>query len=532
MAQRALSASAVAHVLAIEQNRFTETAALHRMPQQQKSQPRGEPISSTAENGLPKIAAITAVVIAVVVGAVLRFWASFDAFWLDEIWSWIMVAQLTSPAQVFTRVHVDNNHHLNSLIIYLLGQNAPLYAYRLPAVLAGIGTVVLCGFVARRWNRPAAVAAILITAFSFLLVEYSSEARGYAYLLFFMMASFAVLQESFDRPRAHWDVLFACCAILGFLSHLTYLFAYASFIAWSAWRHIAADGWLSRRHVRPFIFQVVVPCAFMLFLYFVDLRHVVMGGGDRNSMLFVVAQAISVALGGPMEGTLPIFVALAVVVVAIVALVLIYRTGSDLWVLMAVGIFLAPLAILLVARPQWPYPRYFLVCMLLLQLLISWLLGWVYQRPYGKVAYLLILAAILAGNAILTTKFLKYGRGGYAAAVGYMIEHTASDRILVGSDHDFRNKAVLGFYFARAGDQERSGYYDYGHWPPEGPEWVVLHNASQSYVPAESLKDEAGNTYGFVRVFRYAGLSGFNWALYHNTNRPMKTPLDAGPPSP
>jgi hypothetical protein len=502
------------------------------MPKPQKTQPRGQTSSSTADSGQSKFAAITAVVIAIVFGAVLRLWASLDAFWLDEIWSWIKVAQLSSPAQILTRVHGDNNHHFNSLIIYLFGRNAPLYMYRLPAVLAGIGTVVLCGLVARRWNRPAAVAATMIAAFSFVLIEYSSEARGYAYLLFFTMASFAVLQASFERPRPLWDALFACCAILGFLSHLTYMFAYAAFIAWSAWHHIASDGWLSRRHFRPFLFQVLVPCASVLFLYLVDVRHIVMGGGDKNSMPFVIAQAISVAFGGPFEGGLPVFITLAVVPVAIVALVLIYRTGSDLWVPMTVGIFVAPLAILLVARPPWPYPRYFLVCMLLLQLLISWLLGWLYQRTYGKAMYLLLLAAILIGNTIQTTRFLKYGRGGYEEAVRYMVEHTADHRILIGSDHDFRNKTLLGFYFARAGDEERAGYYDYGTWPPEGPEWVVLHNASQSYVPAESFNDEAGNTYELVCVFRYAGLSGFNWALYHNTNRPTKVPLDVGSPSP
>src|SRR5262245_29653707 len=212
------------------------------MPESKKIQQRGEAASSTPDSGLPKNAAITAVVIAIVLGAVLRWWASFDAFWLDEIWSWIKVAQLSSPSEIVTRVHEDNNHHLNSLIIYLFGRNAPLHVYRLPAVLAGIGTIVLCGLVARRWNRPAAVAATIIPAFSFLLVEYSSEARGYAYLMFFTAASFAVLQASFDRPRALWDVLFACCAILGFLSHLTYLFAYAAFVAWLAWHHIAADG--------------------------------------------------------------------------------------------------------------------------------------------------------------------------------------------------------------------------------------------------------------------------------------------------
>jgi hypothetical protein len=495
-----------------------------------KSRPKLDPHPpETAADGksvqLPFIIGAVVVAIAIILAFVLRLWASLDNFWLDEIWSWMMARQLKSPLEVLTRLHHDNNHHLNTLVLYAFGPDAPLYLYRLPAVLAGTGAVLLCGWVAHRWSRPAAVAATLLTGCSFLLIQYSSEARGYAYLLFFTMASFAVIQESFERPRVTWDVLFACCAIFGFLSHLTYLSAYVALVGWSMWRRIHRDGWLSRRHIAPLIIQLLVPSIFMLVLYLVDLRFIAVGGGEKNSIWMVIAQATSAAFGGPIEGLATVWISVAIGLVALVALFLLYRTGTDLWVPMAVGIFIVPALILLVARPQAPYPRYFLVSMLFLQLLISWLLGWIYQRPYGKAAYVLVIALIISGNAVLTARLLTNGRGGYEAAVRYMLDQTFSERVFVASDHDFRNKTVLAFYFARVGDGGRASYYDFGKWPPEGPEWIVFHAFTQEYSPDKSINDDQGHTYELARVFPYAGLSGFHWALYHNTNRPTNAPL-------
>jgi hypothetical protein len=134
------------------------------------------------------------------------------------------------------------------------------------------------------------------------------------------------------------------------------------------------------------------------------------------------------------------------------------------------------------------------------------------------------MAAILGGNALLTARLLTYGRGGYQAAVRYLLEQSSGERILVGSDHDFRNKTVLAFYLMRAGDRDRVVYVEYGQWPPEGPEWIVFHHVGQSFTPARSAKDDRGNTYELTRVFPFAGLSGFHWALYHNTNRPVNSP--------
>lgn len=503
---------------------------LKTRPDRNRSKPKE--LKAIQPGRLPMIAGIAAIAVAITLAAVLRFWASLDDFWLDEIWSWFMAMQLKSPLDVILRVHHDNNHHLNTFVLYALGNNAPLYLYRLPAVVAGIGTVLLCGLVARHWSRVAAATATLITGCSFLLIQFSSEARGYAYVLFFAMASFAVIQESLERPRIIWDVLFACFAVLGFLSHLTYAFAYIALVVWSLWRRISVYGWQSRQHISPLVFEVLIPAAFVVFWYLVDLRFVQVGGGDENPVWKVLAQAISAAFGGPLEGQATVWIAIAVAATAIAALFLLYRSGSDLWIPLSIGIFAIPAVILLVVRPQSPYPRYFLVSMLFLQLLISWFLGWIYQRPYGKVAYLLILAAILGGNAFLTVRLLKYGRGDYQAAVHYMLEQTSGQQVLVASDHDFRNKMMLAFYFSRAGAADRANYFDFGQWPPEGPEWVVFHNFAQEFTPYKSIKDGRGNTYELARVFPYAGLSGFNWVLYHNTSRPTNPPPAPGSQGP
>src|SRR5262245_18978407 len=75
-------------------------------------------------------ASIAVVALAIVVAAVLRIWTSLDNFWLDEVWSWMMAQQAKAPLDVFTLLHHDNNHYLNTLVIYQLGNNASFFVYR------------------------------------------------------------------------------------------------------------------------------------------------------------------------------------------------------------------------------------------------------------------------------------------------------------------------------------------------------------------------------------------------------------------
>jgi len=65
-----------------------------------------------------------ALVLPVAVGMYLRLKGVFTAFWLDEIWSLKLVRDLGSPLEVVTGLHIDNNHILNSLYMYMIGDTA------------------------------------------------------------------------------------------------------------------------------------------------------------------------------------------------------------------------------------------------------------------------------------------------------------------------------------------------------------------------------------------------------------------------
>lgn len=480
--------------------------------------PNADPPPPPATSRLRTIVRLGIFAVAITFAAVVRFIASLDNLWLDEIWSWMISVQLTSPVEIITRVHHDNNHYLNTFVMYAAGRDAAMDLYRLPAVFAGIGTVVLAGVVAKRWSDAAAVTATLITSCSFLLIQYSSEARGYAYLLFFTIASFAVLQRSLDeksfRRRLVLELLFTSFTVMGFLSHATYAVAYFAFVSWSAWHNVSSDGWLSRRHITPLLCEVLLPACFLFILYLVDWRYLQVGGGDEGSTWHVFMQATSAALGGPIAGTAIVPVAAVVLIFAVNALYQLYIARSHLWVPMAVSIFLIPSIIIFVMQPQWPYPRYFLVSMLFLQLLSSWYLGRLFDHPRGKVAYVLILVAVLGGNTYLTSKLLKYGRGGYEAAVNHLLEHSSQPEVIVAGDHDFRIHMVLQYYFLRTGVADRLVYVETGHYPPEGPEWFVTHDFSQDFSPPEFIRIKPAHEFQLEKTFPYAGLSGFHWALY------------------
>src|SRR6478609_9391909 len=69
-----------------------------------------------------------------VVGTVVRVLAAQNDLWFDEVWSLQLVRERGhSLADVFTNIKHSNNHHLCSLWMWLVGQNASALVYRLPS---------------------------------------------------------------------------------------------------------------------------------------------------------------------------------------------------------------------------------------------------------------------------------------------------------------------------------------------------------------------------------------------------------------
>jgi hypothetical protein len=454
----------------------------------------------------------------VAAAAAVRVVPAWGDFWLDEIWTYFSVRNLDSAAGVFTRIHHSNNNHLNSLLFYWIGDRPDWFVYRIPSLVAGVGSVALAAALAGRRGRLEAVFAALLTGSCFALIHFASEARGYSLAVFFALAATLFLERDLARPRWASAASFAACAILGILSHLVFLFYYAGAVAQSAWRLMRTSG--HRRVAALHLAQLhALPTAAFLWLYAVDLRYLQVGGGNPTDFSALFARTVGYTLGLPALPDLALPYLVLAGAIGLAGLRLSWREGDDEWILMSIAILVAPLAVLGILRPEVVAVRYFLIGIALLLLLASRALAALFRAGgWRRALCLLALALFLIGNAAHTVPFLQHGRGGYLAALQFMARHTDGPRIQVGSDHDFRNEQVVRFYKRRLPEGKLLVYHRRESWPRGGPAWLIVHSGKRPEDPAQRIHDAEGNRYLLAAEFDHAAISGFYWALYRNAS--------------
>jgi hypothetical protein len=245
----------------------------------------------------------------------------------------------------------------------------------------------------------------------------------------------------------------------------------------------------------------------------------VISGGPVFSAIAVVIRASALALGTPETGPAALAAAAVVLVITAASLVILDRKRSGEMVLFAVAIALSPALLLLTTPPQLLYVRYFLLGALFFVLLLSYLAGHVYRwGAVGRIIYITMMLGYVLGNSFYTADLLRYGRGQYVDAMKHMVENTPDDVVAVGSDHDFRNRAILDFYAARMASTKRIVYYEKDTWPPSGLDWMVLHNWASPVAPSTTVTDSFGHIYSLDRIYPYARLSGWHWFLYRRVH--------------
>jgi hypothetical protein len=452
------------------------------------------------------------------IAVLIRLRAAMNDLWMDEIWSLELVRELHSAIGVFTQTHHDNNHYLNSLFIYFLGQRGNWPGYRVPAECFGIGTVVLAWFIGARQDRWTGFFSMLLVSFSYVLILYSSEARGYAPLIFFCFSCFLILQLFLEKPRWQLASLFSLSAILGLTSHLTFLIFLAASLVWF-WVRLFRLGFPVPRIIRWAVACYGAPFVYLVTLYFIDIRYLQIGGGTPISVFEGYRATLAWALGGPNVPWMQRVTELISLAGLLAGLVILVRNRSDEWVFFLGAIVIIPLAMPLVEHGTLHYVRYFIVALGFLLLLFGRVLAWLFQSGRaGKIACVLLCSMFVVLNAWNVGSLLKYGRGHIAEAIDFMA-HNAKDQTTVsfGGEQDFRIQFVLGFYWREMMGGKPASYYDHEHWPPEGPEWVIFHGESfrEPIPPGKTFSDKFGNWFELVRTFPTAPLSGVHWFIYH-----------------
>jgi len=183
--------------------------------------------------------AIVVVVLAVVVGIVLRF-VQRSELWLDESLS-VNIASL--PLGDITEALRHDGHP--PLYYWLLHGWMELFGGSNVAVraLSGIFSVAalpLAWIAGRRiGGRPVAVAALVLLAVSPFAVHYGSETRPYSLVMLLVLAGWLLLDDALRRPT--WPRLVGLAVVSGVLLLTHYwsmwlLAAVGLCLLWRAWR--------------------------------------------------------------------------------------------------------------------------------------------------------------------------------------------------------------------------------------------------------------------------------------------------------
>jgi len=447
---------------------------------------------------------------------ILRVLAAFGDFYVDEIWSFYFARQMNSVLDAFALNH-DNNHILNTLYLYIVGgkpfflaEKPAFIPHRLLSIITGIVSVWLIWKIAAKRGRAEAFTAILLAGLSYPLILYSSEARGYAPLIMFALASFLLAEKYHSGNRSAVVPFFWFTAVLAFLSHSSFIFIYLGLFIWSAFEvrgRGVAEG------AKKFAFLHLVPVVFLAVYYFLFLKSMVYGGGEIVEPLKVVISAASMAVGLPSEGACGYISLAAVLVLAAGGFACLRRTAPLQPVFFLSAIFIVPALIASTLKPEFIYFRYFLACFPFFYLLAAYSLAGIYRRPgWGKPVFFAAIIVFSVFNLKATLDLIRYGRGSYSEAVAYMVNESPGPEVIVGSDHDFRNELVLGFYSGFF-KEKRIIYLDKESRQDTTPDWLLAHSVEAAKRPDQYLF-EGGHRFTLKQSYGFAGVSGWSWFVY------------------
>jgi len=449
-------------------------------------------------------------VLCLLTAAAVRLAGMNCQLWLDEIWS-IRLAQTAGSPLGILLLHHDNNHWLNTFADYLLGPGRPWWAYHVLPEVTGIGAVLLGWLIARRRGEWQGFAALVLLGGSEFLIEYSSDARGYAPLGFFALLCVWLLDQHLARPRRWTVALMSASAALAILSHLTSIAILAGLIAASAL------SLFRRRRSWPAAISHTalwwaVPVATLTILYVIDIRFMIRGGGPPTPA-DLPGQTAAMLLGFPLDSrAAPIF-GIAAFLLCAIQIGRLYCAADPEWPVFLSAALFVPVVLFCLPRTIYLHPRYIYVAAPFILILCGMELGrWLASGGWRAGLSSVVLLAFVGVNAGPISTFLFLGRGDYVGAVNFILDQTVTQDVVVGADrHPTSTLMVLEYYTQyHVHTPHRIETFNNLVGGDQWPQWLVTEeNVGQA------LQSSTGAV--FVRRATFpdgAVTSGIPWIIY------------------
>ncbi len=230
----------------------------------------------------------------------LRLPGLWTNFWLDEIWALQLAEHTETFAGVFTRLSMDTNHWLYTLIMKMYDPGSHWWVYRIPSFAAGIAALPLVFALTSKWSRSGGITALILCSFSCFLIVYASEARGYSLAIFFSLLSVWLLEKYHEDGSPLIVPGFWLVATLGIFSHLSFIMIYPGLLLFTLMSLLKRKATLLELSAKTILIHIVpaTAIAIVAFLLVPNMTH---RGGAEQTFSESVLKFSSLAIGAPIK---------------------------------------------------------------------------------------------------------------------------------------------------------------------------------------------------------------------------------------
>jgi Dolichyl-phosphate-mannose-protein mannosyltransferase len=465
-------------------------------------------------------------------GLGLRVAAAMNGLWIDEAWSAVFAREVAPVTGVFSSINHDNNHHLNTLWLQLVGSGAPPMLMRGLSILCSVVTIGVAGAIALRRGATSAVMTALFFAVSPIMVLYGSEARGYAPFMFALAVAIYLIDGWLDVREGDGPVgRLALVAGLGTLSHMMMAPALVLLSGW-IWLFIAQrEGVMAAtRRTSALMMPALITCATFVLIAFAIAHQVArkmqVGGYiayDPQLFSLALRDVVGLSTGLGLYQTPVLATAIAGFVLLILLAGLRPRSAPGLALLIALMVAGLPLAVFLLHPGNSQYARYYLIVAVALLLFLGNRIGALLDcggaRRWAGAGLMLLL---VGGSLGQVYSLVIGGRGHVDAAVDAMAAMTRAGRLDVLVDNP-RASAVLEVAAAQrnlpiriATTQCETKRF-----------WFIERERG---TPVERSASRCGQPWVLIASDDAYGPSGQSWSLYQKRGLPMPIVAVNSPP--
>jgi hypothetical protein len=251
----------------------------------------------------------------------------------------------------------DNTHALNTLYMALLGPDASALAYRGFSILCGTASVAVAAAIGWRRGLLEGLIAAALVGFSYPMIHYAGEARGYAPMMLARLAAYSILERYFDAPTLRRAVAFIAVTLLGLAAHMTFAVVLGGLGLWAMVVLLQRPGPPVSALARLCILFGLQAIA-LTFYGAIAMNNLVIGGGALVPAIGALGDMVELTFGADPVWRGSVTLTIAVGIGGVIWWL--RGQGQTEWTLFAFVVLAYPLGVVLIDPSPGMAPRYFI----------------------------------------------------------------------------------------------------------------------------------------------------------------------------